>query len=142
MEMIDENIWTCPACGRRFAKPNTRHVCERHSVTDHLEQATPKALDLYRGLLALAAECGEFFEGATKTAISLKTPRIFMAIGLKKTKLNCTIWLPEPLRHPRIRHNSPVGNQYAVHFQISSLDELDTQMKGWLCQAYFFLEAN
>lgn len=140
--MIDENIWTCPACGRRFAKPNTRHVCERHSVTDHLEQATPEALDLYRGLLALAAECGEFFEEATKTAISLKTPRIFMAIGLKKTKLNCTIWLPEPLRHPRIRHNSPVGNQYAVHFQISSLDELDAQMKGWLCQAYFFLEAN
>ena len=139
--MDQEGIWTCPACGRRFAKPNTQHVCERHSVSDHLAQATPKALQLYHALLTLAAECGEFFEEATKTAISLKTPRIFMAIGLKKTQLNCTIWLPEPIRHPRIRHNYPVGSLYAMHFQIRSLDELDAELKGWLCQAYFFLEA-
>jgi len=139
--MTEVDIWTCPSCGRRFAKANSRHVCERHSVQDHLDKATPDALALYRGLLELAAECGEFFVEATKTAISLKTPRVFMAVSLKKAAINCSIWLPEPIRHPRIRHNAPVGNQYAVHFQISSLDELDAELKGWLCQAYFFLEA-
>jgi hypothetical protein len=139
--MTEEDIWTCPSCGRRFAKANSRHVCEHHSVQHHLDKATPHALALYRGLLDLAAECGEFFEEATKTAISLKTPRVFMAVSLKKTMLNCTIWLPDPLRHGRIRHNYPVENGYAVHFQIRSLEELDAELKGWLCQAYFYLEA-
>jgi hypothetical protein len=100
--MTTDPTWTCPACGRRFARANARHVCEQHSLQDHLEQATPHALALYRELLELAAECGEFFEEATKTAISLKTPRGFMAVALKKTMLNCTIWLLEPLRHPQI----------------------------------------
>lgn len=138
--MTTSDIWTCPACGRRFARPNTQHVCERYTVQHHLDKATPHALALYRGLLELAAECGEFFEEAAKTAISLKTPGIFMAIGLKKKALNCSIWLPTPIHHPRIRKNYRVSNQYAIHFQIKSLDELDTQLKSWLCQAYFFLE--
>lgn len=135
------DVWTCPACGRRFAKPNTPHVCARYNVESHLENATPHALALYRGLLALAAECGEFFEEATKTALMLKTPGIFMAVGLKKKGLNCTIWLPEPLHHRRVRANYLVSNQYAVHFQIKELEELDKELKGWLCRAYYFLEA-
>ena len=64
-----------------------------------------------------------------------------MAVGLKKKALNCTIWLPEPLHHPRVRHNYPVSNLYAVHFEIKSLDELDATLKEWLCRAYFYLEA-
>ena len=139
--MPEVETWTCPACGRRFARPNMGHACERHSVQQRLEQATPQARDLYAGLLALAAECGEFFEEATRTAISLKTPRLFMAVTLKKRAINCTIWLPEPVRHRRIRHNYPVSGQYAVHFQVRELDELDAQLKNWLCQAYFYLEA-
>ena len=139
--MEPQEIWTCPACGRRFARPNIQHVCERHSIQEHLDNATPHALTLYRGLLALAGECGEFFEEATKTAISLKTPGLFMAIAFKKKWLNCTIWLPEPIHHPRIQHNYPVSNLYAVHFQVKSLDDLDAELKGWLCRAYFYLEA-
>jgi hypothetical protein len=133
--------WVCPSCGRRFARENTRHVCERHSVADKLDAATPHALTLYEGLKALAAECGEFFEEATKTAIEFKTPRTFIAIGLNKKWLNCSIWLPAPLHHARIQHNYPVsGNLYAIHFRIKSLDELDAQLKSWLCEAYFYLE--
>lgn len=139
--MNPPDAWTCPLCGRRFNRPNTQHVCERHSVEKHLDRATPHALSLYRGLLALAAECGEFFEEATKTAISLKTPGLFMAVSLKKKWINCSIWLPEQVQHPRIRHNYPVSNMYAVHIRISELDELDAQLKNWLCQAYFFLES-
>ena len=140
MSMATEEVWTCPACGRRFARPNTQHVCARYTVQYHLDKATPHALALYRGLLDLAAECGEFFEEATKTGIMLKTPGIFMSIALKKNALNCSIWLPEPIRHPRIRANYPVPNQYAVHFQIKELEELDGLLKGWLCRAYYFLE--
>lgn len=139
--MQTQPTWTCPACGRRFAKPNTQHVCERHSVQQHLDKATPYALALYNGLLALAGECGEFFTEATKTAISLKTPGLYMAITFRKKWLNCTIWLPEPVRHPRVRHNYPVSNLYAVQFQVKSPDDLDAQLKEWLCRAYFYLEA-
>ena len=139
--MTNQEIWTCPACGRRFSRQHTQHVCERHSVQEHLDRATPHALALYRGLLELASQCGEFFEEATKTAISLKTPGIFMAVAFKKKGLNCTIWLPEPVRHPRILHNYAVSKMYAVHFRIKKLEELDAQLKNWLCQAYFFLEA-
>jgi hypothetical protein len=139
--MMDQAAWTCPDCGRRFSRPNTRHVCERHSMQEHLDGATSHTLALYRGLLDLAAECGEFFEEATKTAISLKTPGIFMAVAFTKVDLNCTIWLPGPIQHPRIRHNYPVSNQYAVQFQVKELDELDAQLKNWLCQAYSYLEA-
>lgn len=138
---MPDETWTCPACGRRFRKPNKQHVCERHSVQEHLERATPHALALYHGLLDLAAQCGEFFEEATRTAISLKTPGLFMSVSLKQRALNCSIWLPEPLHHPRIRHNYPVGNLYAVHFQIRDRSELNAELKNWLCQAYYFLEA-
>ncbi len=139
--MENQEMWTCPACGRRFSRSNTRHVCGRHEVQGHLDKATPHARALYDGLLSLAAECGEFFQEATRMAISLKTPRLFMAVSLKKKALNCSIWLPEPIRHPRIRYNYPVPGGYAVHFQIKDLEELDAQLKNWLCQAYFYLEA-
>lgn len=138
--MEPQTTWTCPACGRRFARPNTQHVCERHTVRQHLDKATPHALALYRGLLELAGECGEFFEEATKTAVSLKTPGLFMAVSFKKKWLNCTIWLPEPIHNPRIRHNYPVSNLYAIQFQIKALDELDAELKHWLCRAYLYLE--
>lgn len=139
--MNAEVIWSWPTCGRRFARPNTKHVCGRYRVQQHLDAATPHARALYDGLLSLAAECGEFFEEATKTAVSLKTPGLFMSVAFKKTALNCSIWLPEPIRHPRIRHNYPVGKLFAVHFRISELHELDAQLKNWLCNAYFYLEA-
>lgn len=138
--MTTPETWTCPACGRRFRRPNTQHVCARHRVQDHLGRATPHTLALYQGLLALAAECGEFFEEATRTSIAWKTPGLFLAVTLKKKAVNFSIWLPEPVHHPRVRHNYPVSKHYSVQFQIKELDELDAQLKNWLCQAYFFLE--
>jgi hypothetical protein len=139
--MTENDNWVCPNCGRRFARPNTQHTCSRHTVQGHLDQATPHALALFDGLRKLAAECGEFFEEATKSAISFKTPRLFIAVGLRKQSINCTIWLPEPIRHPRIRKNYPVSNLYAVQMSIKSLEELDGQLKNWLCRAYFYLES-
>jgi hypothetical protein len=138
--MTHFEAWACPSCGRRFARANTQHVCEHHSVKAKLEIASPEVRALYQGLHALAGECGEFFEEATKTAIEFKTPRTFLVLSLKKKFINCTIWLGHPLYHRRIRHNYPVANQYAIHFQIKGLGEIDTELKSWLCESYFFQE--
>ena len=134
------DLWTCPSCGRRFAKPNTQHVCGRYSVDERLEAASPEIQALYQGLYSLAEGCGEFFAEATKTAISFKNPGIFLAVALQKRGLGISFWLGRPLRHRRIRKVYTVSpTNYAHHMRVDSLDELDEQLKNWLCESYFYV---
>jgi hypothetical protein len=41
--------WTCPDCGRTFARTGQTHVCETWTVDDHLDGADERTVDLFRG---------------------------------------------------------------------------------------------
>jgi hypothetical protein len=136
--MTFSDLWTCPACGRRFAKPNQQHVCGRYSVDEHLEAARPEVQALYHGLYALAEGCGEFFAEATKTAVSFKNPGIFAAVAFRKKGLRVSIWFGRPVRHHRITNIYTISpSNHAHHLKVDSLEELDEQLKNWLCESYF-----
>ncbi|KAA3643136.1 MAG: hypothetical protein DWQ07_21705 [Chloroflexi bacterium] len=136
--MTSDTLWTCPDCGRQFARKGQSHACVIYTPEEHLEKATPAAQAMYAAFYALVEKCGEFFIEATKTSIAFKTPRLLAAIAFHKQGINITFWLPHPLADPRIHKVYDTGSDYAHHLRVRSLDEIDAQIQNWLCEAYLF----
>lgn len=73
-----------------------------------------------------------------KTRVGLH-PRIFFAAvnGLSVRGLDAHVVLSRRLESPRftrIETLSPTSHVH--HFQLTSLEELEDEVRGWLCQAY------
>ena len=135
--MTTNDLWTCPRCGRRFVNPNQSHACGRYSVEDHLESASPLVATLFEQFVELVGNCGEMIIEASKTSISFKSPGLVAVVHLQKQGIKVGFWLPRRIDHARIIRSEAILPQEYVHdVRVTSLDDLDEQLKNWLCEAY------
>jgi hypothetical protein len=135
--LIDRPLWTCPQCGRPFANRNQSHSCGRWTVEQHLERATPDVVELFRGFVRLVERCGPFVFAPAKTRIGFQVRMIFADVMLRRRRLDAYLILARRLEHPRFTRIESLGARSHVHhFTISSPEELDEEVLGWLREAY------
>ena len=130
--------WTCPDCGRTFARTKQSHVCGTWTVEDHLDGADEQALELYRRFVAVVEAGGEFDFAPTRRQIGLRgARRIFAGVRLTKRGLEGYLDLPRTVNSPRFRNVSSYTKKLSVHhFALERPEELDEEFAGWIRESY------
>jgi predicted transport protein len=92
--------WTCPDCGRRFARAGVRHACGTGDRAAMLANKPPALVALYESLEALARECGEVEVVAKDRYALFRTTRIFADVVFMKDALRLALQLDRVHAHP------------------------------------------
>ena len=134
---MENNLWICESCGRKFKYRHQQHTCGKFSVKNLLKGNNPRAILLYERFEELVKRCGPVSIEPTKTRICFKTDTVFTAVNVNKYGLNVSLILHKKLESPRfinIFKASP--GKHIHHLKITSLDGLDDEVKSWLKDAY------
>lgn len=111
----------------------------RWSVDDHLRDAPPEHVALYRRIEALILGCGDVSVSVSKTTITFKGSRRGFA-GARPTPrgVHGYLDLTRPLEgDPRIRRVSPYTKRlYVNHYLVTSESDLDDTFRSWVQEAY------
>ena len=130
--------WTCPQCGRTFARSGQTHVCGSWTVNEHLEGANERTLDLFERFVAIVETCGPFEFAPTRRQIGVRgARRIFAGVRLTKRGLEGYLDLPRRVESPRFRHVAPYTKKLSVHhFVLEQPVELDDEFASWIRESY------
>jgi Domain of unknown function (DUF5655) len=130
--------WTCPECGRTFARAKQSHVCGTWTVEEHLAGADERSLELYRRFVEVVEAGGEFDFAPTKRQIGLRgARRIFAGLRLTERGLEGYLDLPRAVESPRFRRVSPYTKRLSVHhFVLAAPEEIDDEFAGWIRESH------
>jgi hypothetical protein len=140
--MADGGAWTCPSCGRRFARPGQGHVCaEAISLTGYFATARPHERPVFDAVLGYLQTLGPIHVEPVGVGIFLKKSGGFVELRPKSQWV--AMWFPMPrrVRHPRItRKPIEVGmSVYHVANLRTPLD-LDDDLCELLAESFDFAE--
>jgi hypothetical protein len=109
------------------------------TVADHLRDAPPEHVELYRAVERLLLGCGDVTVSVAKTTITFKGRRRGFA-GAKPTARGVTGYLDltrSLAGDRRIRSASPYTKRlYVNHYLLSSPADLDDTFRAWAHEAY------
>lgn len=109
------------------------------TVDDHLRDADPAHVALWREVVALVESCGPVVVHAHKTTVTFAGTRRGFA-GARPTRhgVDGFLDLQRPLGPDRrIRRVTPYTRRLFVHhFRVTSADDLDAEFAGWVREAY------
>jgi len=130
-------LWTCPACGRRFANRNQSHACGRHRLAEHFRGVPRAVRDVYTAVVAAVRECGPVKVLPEKTRIAFQVRMSFAQVTPRRRWLDGHVVLARRLESPRFRKIETISPRNHVHhFRLSAPAEVDAEFRAWLAEAY------
>ena len=109
------------------------------AADDHLRDAAPERVVLYRLVEAVILACGDVRTSVSKTTITFKGPRRGFA-GARPTPKGVVGYLDltrSLVGDPRIRHAAPYQrNLFVNHYLVTSADDIDDIFRSWVAEAY------
>ena len=132
------DLWSCPKCERQFANRNQEHSCVRRTVEDFLKGKGTRGRTLFAALTEAGLAVGNVTLAPAKTRVGLQARMIFASINrLSNDRLDAHVVLSRRLDHPRFYKIETISPRNHVHhFRISHVDEVDSEVIGWLREAY------
>jgi len=99
--------------------------------------ATPAALELYRGMLEVMRPFGSFREELKKTSVHLVRKSAFAGVHFRRDYLMVTIKATVPIESARVSKAAPVSrNVWHCEVKVSRAAEFDSELVDWLRAAY------
>jgi hypothetical protein len=107
------------------------------TVDTHFAGTAPAVRETYDRLLAAARKFGPVAEDPKKTSIHLNRRTAFAGVAVRKGHLVLTIKADRPLDSPRVfKSEQTSANRFHHELKLSSPDEIDIELRGWLNAAY------
>ena len=133
-----DGMWTCPACGRRFANRNQTHTCRPlHALEDHLAGKPPEIRAIVARIIALAERNGPVTVLPEKTRIALQARMSFAALQPRRAWVDGHVVLARRREEPRFRRIESFSPRNHLHaFRIAHPAEVDEEVADWLAEAY------
>jgi hypothetical protein len=92
-------MWTCPDCGRQFARRGQSHSCGDYSMESFLSRATPEARALFERFTSALRAAGPFDLAPAKRQMGFQRRRIFAVVtGLGKDHIRGHLVIGEEVR--------------------------------------------
>jgi hypothetical protein len=131
-------MWVCPDCGRRFANRNQTHTCAPlGSLEGHLAGKPEAIRQIVERVIALAERNGPMEVLPEKTRIALHARMSFAALQPRQSWVDGHVVLARRLEDPRFRRIETFSPRNHLHaFRLSSVEEVDDTVAGWLAEAY------
>lgn len=106
-------------------------------VDAFLEGRAPVVAEVYDALMKGVRKFGAVTEDPKKTSIHLVRRTAFAGFNPTKSTVSITIRLTHDVESPRIaKHEQASANRWHLDLKITSAAEVDTQLLGWLREAY------
>ena len=110
---------------------------EQYQILGHFAGKGPTVLAIYQRLLAETRQFGPVMEQPKKTSIHLVNRSAFAGVVTRKTALILNIKSAAPIVDARIVHAERVSsNRFHQEVKLTSLEEIDSILLGWLKTAY------
>jgi predicted DNA-binding protein (MmcQ/YjbR family) len=114
------------------------HACGDHSVEKFLEGKGDLARELFDRFESLIAACGPYEVAPAKTRVAFMGRVRFAGVNaISDRGMTIAFALPRPMGHERIRKVEHIAPGWYGHWmRITSRDELDDELLGWLRESY------
>lgn len=140
---VTRETWTCPDCGREFARQNARHSCFSQAA-ESLFAPYPHALPIYRAVRDLLLTFPGVRVEATKTQAAFRAQRRFAFVWVPHLSLQQglqEVVLSFSLRHrlasTRVKEAvEPSPGVWMHHVVMPNADALDAEARAWLRESY------
>ncbi|MCI0337129.1 MAG: DUF5655 domain-containing protein [Acidobacteria bacterium] len=130
-------LWTCPKCGHQFVTRNMWHSCSNYPIEYHFIGRDPIVRRLFDEYVEFVERCGPVTVYAQKTRIIFQTRARFTGVVVRKTGLECHLWLKRRVESPRFHRIESLGSRDHVHyFRLTDPSQLDDELAGLLKEAY------
>ncbi len=129
--------WTCPTCGRSFARNKQWHSCEKHDINTIFADKPAEIRDLYEIFVQKVQEIGPMEIHVAKWNISCRAASTFVGIFPEKRDLAISFVRDEPLDDfPVYATHHYSKNRWSNHVKIEEAEEIDEQLLRWIKDAY------
>jgi Domain of unknown function (DUF5655) len=127
--------WTCPQCGRRFAREDQFHSHETAAVDAHFAGRPPQLRAAFDRLIASLP--GDVEIQPLRTVIILSAPTTFSFVTVQSKRLLVGIFIDRPIDAPRVVKFDEVSpSKFASVMAVRDSDDVDDELRGWLREAY------
>lgn len=131
-------MWTCSKCNRVFEKSNQSHSCQRVTIESHFahKEIARALFDFLFG--EIEAKIGKCKIVPLPCCIHLYGSYDFLAVLPKKSKIEIRFALDRVIDSHRLKNCVPLSKKLIKNcVDISSKQEIDDQLVGWIGEAYF-----
>ena len=112
-------------------------MTENFSMDSHFSGKEPSVRAMYDHLLSTLRKFGKVIEEPKKTSIHLVNVKAFAGVQTRGTYILLNIKADHKIDSPRIHKADQVSARRFHHrVKISSLGEIDSELIGWLHEAY------
>jgi hypothetical protein len=130
--------WTCPECGRLFARSRQGHECSPGlSLDDYFATGPPFERAVFDAVMAHARALGQVHADVVSVGIFLKNPQKFAELRPMTRWVAVSFPLIRTARHPRITRKvvEYSGRQWHTA-NVASAEEVDDGLCSLIAEAY------
>ncbi|MEA3199675.1 MAG: hypothetical protein QOE90_1103 [Thermoplasmata archaeon] len=128
--------WTCPKCGRSFAREGQSHSCRpTPTLASHFEKRPPWMREAFDRIVA-ALPKGARVE-AVGNGIHVVSGSTYAGIKPMAKALRVEFLWEKPLASPRVVKSERFSaTRHAHHVDLLGSDDVDAELVGWLAHAH------
>ena len=129
--------WACPTCNRTFSRNKQAHSCEKHELNSLFVDKPIQIRELYEYLVERIQPLGQMEIHVSKWNVTMRAATTFMSIFPEKKDLALTIVCDKPIDDfPIYASHHYSKNRWNNHIKIEHKEEVDSQLMGWIQDAY------
>jgi hypothetical protein len=130
--------WTCPECGRFFARRGQGHDCAPGlSIEEYFETGPAHERPVYDAVMTHVRTLGPVHEDVVSVGIFLKNPHKFAELRPMQRWVALSFWLDHRARHPTItRKVNEYGGRFWHTANLTSPDDVDAALCDLLTESY------
>lgn len=130
--------WTCPACGRTFAREGQGHLClPVNQLGDYLAALPDGHRAVTEAVIAVFAGLEDIVVEAADVGLFFKTSRKFAQLRPRRKWLVLIVLLRRKLDDPRVRSTIRATNSAIAHnVRLETPEDIDEDVRGWLIESY------
>ena len=108
-----------------------------YTIEQHFTNKSENVRQIYDHLIESLNQFGVIEIEAKKTSLHLVNRTALAGVYTRKNYINLNIKTDYPLDNPRIRKSEKISaNRYHHELRLESVTDVDTELMGWLKDAY------
>jgi hypothetical protein len=130
--------WTCPSCGRRFARRAQSHECApAMTVEEYFATGPDFERPVFEAVMARLEPLGRVYVEPVSVGIFLKRAGSFAELRPLTRWVALYLFLPSLPEHPRITRRIPMSGERTCHvIRLYGAEDVDDLVAEWLELAY------
>ena len=134
--------WTCPECGRRFARTNQKHECSPAMTLDeYFSTGPPHERPVFDAVLAYVETLGPVHVEPVSVGVFIKKGGSWLELRPMTKWVALSFSLPRRIDSQKIaRKPYDAGSRWFHVVNLRTPADLDDDVKAWLAESYQFAD--